>query len=110
MRFQILQSEQKLSNLAFLEWNRLCTIWDIASGTEGKCESLVCFLCRITVPIYNLGLLILKTDRKKKLGEIELQKCLCPICKHEVTNVCVKQKCPCCIDMKDNSVIGHSVE
>jgi hypothetical protein len=54
--------------------------------------------------------LILKTDRKKKLGKIELQKCLCPICKHEVTNVCVKQKCPCCIDMKDNSVVGHSVE
>ncbi len=54
--------------------------------------------------------LILKTDRKKKLSGIELQKCLCPICKHEGTNDCVKQKCPCCVDMKDNSVVGHTVD
>ncbi|MDN5845025.1 MAG: hypothetical protein L0H53_01985 [Candidatus Nitrosocosmicus sp.] len=56
MRFRIVQSEQKLSDLAFLEWNRLCAIWDIAGGTEGKCASLLYFLCCCTVPIYNLGI------------------------------------------------------
>ena len=52
--------------------------------------------------------LILKTDRKKKAKTVSLQKCLCPICKHEATNLCVKQKCPCCIEMKDDTVMGHS--
>ena len=53
--------------------------------------------------------MILRTDRKKKSLALASQKCLCPICKHEATDHCVKQKCPCCIDMKDDSVIGHSV-
>lgn len=53
--------------------------------------------------------MILKTDRQKKSQMLAIQKCLCPICKHEATNLCVKRKCPCCIDMKDDSVIGHSV-
>lgn len=53
--------------------------------------------------------MILKTDKKKRSQELVNQKCLCQICKHEATNLCVNQKCPCCIDMKDNSVVGHSV-
>ncbi|HYF98774.1 MAG TPA: hypothetical protein VD815_01655 [Candidatus Saccharimonadales bacterium] len=53
--------------------------------------------------------LILKADRKKKSQELEDQKCLCPICKHEAVNLCVKQKCPCCVDMRDDTVIGHSI-
>ena len=35
--------------------------------------------------------------------------CICPICKHEQAQVCLNQKCACCIIMKDNQVVGHSI-
>ncbi|HET6588540.1 MAG: hypothetical protein AB7V56_05845 [Candidatus Nitrosocosmicus sp.] len=71
---------------------------------------------RVSLVFFGVGLflfvfwvyLILKTDRKKKAKTLSLQKCLCPICKHEATDLCVKQKCPCCVEMKDNTVMGHS--
>jgi hypothetical protein len=34
--------------------------------------------------------------------------CICPICKHKVSNTCLNENCACCILMKDNSVVGHS--
>ena len=37
------------------------------------------------------------------------QSCVCPICKHEQAVVCLNQKCACCIIMKDNKVVGHSI-
>lgn len=69
--------------------------------------SLVFFAVGLVLFIFWVYL-ILKTDRKNKAKTLSLQKCLCPICKHEVTNLCVKQKCPCCIEMKDDTVMGHS--
>jgi hypothetical protein len=36
------------------------------------------------------------------------QSCICPICKHERVEVCLNQKCACCIIMKGNKVVGHS--
>lgn len=53
--------------------------------------------------------MILKTDRKRKSQQLANQPCLCQICNHELTSMCVKQKCPCCIEMKDNTVIGHDI-
>jgi hypothetical protein len=35
--------------------------------------------------------------------------CICPICKHEQAQVCLNQKCACCIIMKNNKVVGHSI-
>ena len=37
------------------------------------------------------------------------QSCICPICKHEQAEVCLNQKCACCIIMKGNKVVGHSI-
>jgi hypothetical protein len=37
------------------------------------------------------------------------QSCTCPICKHEQAGVCLNQKCACCIIMKGNKVVGHSI-
>jgi len=50
--------------------------------------------------------LILKIDIKKnkKKGQV----CLCPICNHEQSDICIKEKCPCCISMKGDVIIGHS--
>jgi hypothetical protein len=37
------------------------------------------------------------------------QHCTCPICEHRQAEVCMHEKCACCIIMKDGSVIGHSI-
>jgi hypothetical protein len=35
------------------------------------------------------------------------QPCICPICKHEESEFCIRHKCACCITMKDDAIIGH---
>jgi hypothetical protein len=34
--------------------------------------------------------------------------CICPICKHKVSNTCLNENCACCVLMKNDSVVGHS--
>src|SRR5918912_709682 len=41
--------------------------------------------------------------------QLQQKSCICPICKHEQAGVCLNQKCACCIIMKDNKVVGHSI-
>ena len=43
------------------------------------------------------------------LSQYQLQPCICPICNHEHAVICLNQKCACCIIIKGNKVIGHSV-
>ena len=43
------------------------------------------------------------------LSQHQQQPCICPICKHEQVEVCLDQKCACCIITKDNKVVGHSI-
>ena len=50
-----------------------------------------------------------KSKRQKRVNLISKQVCICPICKHEHAKVCLEQKCACCIMMKGNIVIGHSI-
>ena len=35
------------------------------------------------------------------------QACICPICKHKETKICLQQICACCIIMKGDVIIGH---
>ncbi len=37
------------------------------------------------------------------------QQCICSICNHEQAGVCLNQICACCTIMKDNKVVGHSI-
>ena len=41
--------------------------------------------------------------------QLQQKSCICPICKHEQVEVCLDQKCACCIIMRDNNVVGHSI-
>ena len=43
------------------------------------------------------------------LSQHQQQPCICPICNHEQAGICLNQKCACCIIIKGNKVIGHSV-
>ena len=41
--------------------------------------------------------------------QLQQKSCICPICNHEQAGICLNQKCACCIIIKGNKVIGHSV-
>jgi hypothetical protein len=45
----------------------------------------------------------------EELEKIQQQQCICSVCKHEQAAVCLDQKCPCCIILKGDSIIGHSI-
>ena len=50
-----------------------------------------------------------RTKRQKNDEKtITKQACICLICKHEESKICLQQKCVCCIIMKGDTIIGHS--
>jgi hypothetical protein len=112
--------------------------WILTLGLATLCFGIFLFVLRIpirTIGIFfalgiPLVLLWLYADDKSKqqlqqkkesktisdpssnnnhLVQHEQKSCMCPICKHEQAGVCLNQKCACCIIMKDNKVIGHSI-
>ncbi len=50
-----------------------------------------------------------KSKQHKRVDTVTKQVCICSICKHDQANICLQQKCACCITMKGNDVIGHSI-
>src|ERR671936_34285 len=115
----------------------LTTRWILALGLATLCFGIFLFVFRI--PIRTIGIffvlgipLILlwlyagdksKQQQQQQKGEIannsdsstnnllqhQQQLCICSICKHEQAVLCLNQKCACCIIMKGDKVIGHSV-
>jgi hypothetical protein len=49
-----------------------------------------------------------KQHKDNKAIVITKQPCICVICKHEESKICLQQKCACCIIMKEDTIIGHS--
>lgn len=67
----------------------------------------------IILLIVGLGLVLYWVYKKntkinKVNGILKNRECICIICKHDQTNTCVSQKCPCCIISKENNITGHS--
>ena len=115
----------------------LTTRWILTLGLATLCFGIFLFVLRI--PIRTIGIffvlgipLILlwlytsdksKQQQQQQKGKIinnssssdnnlvqhQQQLCICAICKHEQARVCLDQKCACCIVMKGNKVIGHSI-
>jgi Flp pilus assembly protein TadB len=93
--------------------------WILTLGLATLCFGISLFVLRI--PIRTIGIffalgipLILlwlyTSDRSKQQLQQQLrQSCICPVCKHEQAGVCLNQKCACCIIMKGNKVVGHSI-
>jgi hypothetical protein len=50
-----------------------------------------------------------RSKQQRRIDTITQQGCICSICKHEQAKVCLQQKCACCIMIKGNDVIGHSI-
>ena len=64
----------------------------------------------IGVPLTALWLYVdEKSKQQKRVNIISKQGCICQICKHEQAKVCLEQKCACCIMMKGNNIIRHSI-
>src|SRR5919198_6095648 len=115
----------------------LTTRWILALGLATLCFGIFLFVFRI--PIRTIGIffvlgipLILlwlyagdkSKQQQQQRGKItnnsssndnnnlvqhQQQSCICSICKHEQAEVCLNQKCACCIIMKGDKVVGHSV-
>lgn len=105
----------------------LATRWLSALGIVTLCFGIFLFVLR--VPIRTIGiffvlgipliLLWLYVDDKSKQQQNwkisnssnlqHQQLCICSICKHEQAEMCLNQKCACCIMMKGDKVIGHSI-
>ncbi|MFL6405148.1 MAG: hypothetical protein ACJ71M_16925 [Nitrososphaeraceae archaeon] len=49
------------------------------------------------------------SSNNNQLVQHQQKSCMCPICKHEQAGICLNQKCACCIIMRDNNVVGHSI-
>lgn len=115
----------------------LTTRWILTLGLATLCFGIFLFVLRI--PIRTIGIFfalgiplvllwLYTTDKSKQqqqqqkgkiinnssssdnnLVQHQQQLCICAICKHEQARVCLDQKCACCIVMKGNKVIGHSI-
>ena len=78
----------------------------IGSGIRAFLVFLVIGLSLIGLWLY----LDIKKEEKHKKREVYLnttQVCICTICKHKETKICLQQKCACCIIMKGDVIIGH---
>lgn len=95
--------------------------WILALGLATLCFGISLFVLRIPIRIigifFALGIpLILlwlyvgnKSKQQQQIEQQQQQSCVCPICKHEQTGICLNQKCACCIIIKGNKVVGHSI-
>ena len=64
----------------------------------------------IGVPVIALWLYVeARAKQQSRIDVITAQPCICSICKHEEAKSCLQQKCACCIIMKKDIVVGHSV-
>ena len=67
--------------------------------------SLIIMLAGIFLIIYWM---YITRAKNQKNGSKYDRKCICAICKHSESGVCIKQKCICCSIAKGDKIIGHT--
>jgi hypothetical protein len=116
----------------------LTTRWILALGLATLCFGIFLFVFRIPIRtigiFFALGIPLILLwlyagDKSKQqqqqqnkettvsdpsssdnsLVQHQQQSCICSICKHEQAVLCLNQKCACCIIMKGDKVVGHSI-
>jgi hypothetical protein len=88
------------TSMGFISFGMLLII--LRAGVR---TSLIFFLLSIFFLIVWIYYII-KIDIKRNRKNEDL--CICTICSHKQSDICIKKKCPCCINVKDNNVIEHS--
>ena len=92
-------------------WPLITGIAVIAFGTillAFRANVLLSIVFIILGVILILSWYILYTKKKLEISHKYGTDCICQICSHDKPLVCIKEKCKCCIIMKENRVIGHS--
>lgn len=108
-----------------LPMDNLTNRWLMALGVGTVLFALMLFVFHVPVRavmiFFALGIpvifLWIYVDLKSKYekeeiktrNRLEQQGCICAVCKHDNARECIDQKCPCCVSMKGNSIIGHSI-
>ena len=99
----------------------ITTRWVFILGIGTVCFGISLFVLHIPIRtitvFFVLGLplvaLWLYVDNKSRLqnsaNAIAEEVCVCPICEHEQAKICLQKACACCLVMRGNTVIGHSV-
>jgi hypothetical protein len=88
------------SSIGFLSFGMLLIV--LRAGVR---TSLIFFLLAIfflIIWIYYIIKIDIKKNKKNK------DECICSICDHKQSNICIKKKCPCCITVNDNEAIDHT--
>lgn len=67
--------------------------------------SLIIMLTGISLIIYWM---YITRAKNQKNGSKYDKKCICAICKHTESSVCIKQKCVCCSIAKGDKIVGHT--
>ena len=67
--------------------------------------SFIIMLAGISLIIY--WIYITKTKSQEFKSNID-KRCLCSICNHTESNLCIQQKCMCCSIAKGDKVVGHT--
>ena len=78
----------------------------IGSGIRVSLIFIVIGLSLIGLWLY----LDIRKEEKQKKREVYVnttQACICLICNHKETKICLQQKCACCLIMKGDDIIEH---
>jgi energy-coupling factor transporter transmembrane protein EcfT len=64
----------------------------------------------IGLPLVALWLYIdTKSKQQMNVNTIGSGACVCSICGHEQAKICLQEICACCLIMKGNTIVAHSV-
>jgi hypothetical protein len=97
------------------------TRWIAILGIATLCFAIALIVLRVPIRtilvFFGIGIPLIvlwlyaeeKSKQQKRVNTITEQACICSICKHEHARMCLQQKCACCIMMKGDDVIGHSI-
>lgn len=69
--------------------------------------SLILIIAGVSVFTYWLYINTKSRDRSTTTEKLE-GNCICSICGHRESGMCIEHKCACCILMRNNKIIGHS--
>jgi hypothetical protein len=109
--------------------------WLSALGIGTLCFGIMLFVIRVPVrtiavffalgiPLILLWLYVDKRSKQEQEDKSNMKEanvnsalqqqqnqesCICSICKHTRSHVCLQRKCACCLMMKGDDIVGHSI-
>ena len=92
-------------------------LWPLITGIATLTISALLFILKSGILVSILFLLLGSTlvlswyylnNKNKYTLKKKGSECACPICTHNNSEMCLDQKCACCIIMKNDKIIGHT--